>query len=139
MQQLDAVAVELPAWVDNPGDIAAGVREAVGETSLDDIPSGDHDDRQCVRLSMHRQCIGYSGGDDDTRICCDQLDGGGFALLRIPAGDPALDGQIMSLDPPEPRRRLATSSGVRRVSKHARYRCSRFPDSRAGRAPVQQY
>jgi len=45
------------------------VREAVGETSLDDIPSGDHDDRQCVRLSMHRQCIGYSGGDDDTRIC----------------------------------------------------------------------
>jgi hypothetical protein len=83
------------------------VREAVGETSLDDIPSGDHDDRQCVRLSMHRQCIGYSGGDDDTRICRDQLDGGGFALLRIPAGDPALDGQIMSLNPAEPRQRLA--------------------------------
>ena len=82
------------------------MREAVGETSLDDIPSGDHDDRQCVRLSMHRQCIGYSGGDDDTRICRDQLDGGGFALLRIPAGDPALDGQIMSLNPAEPRHRL---------------------------------
>ena len=56
---------------------------------------------------MHRQCIGYSGGDDDTRICRDQLDGGGFALLRIPAGDPALDGQIMSLNPAEPRQRLA--------------------------------
>ena len=82
------------------------MREAVGETSLDDIPSGDHDDRQRARLSMHRQRIGNSGGDDGVEVCRDQLDGGGLALLQIPAGYSALDGQIMSLDPPEPRHRL---------------------------------
>ena len=105
MQQLDALAVELPAKVDDPGDIAAGVREAVGETSFDNIPSGDHDDRHGPRLIMHRQRIGNSAGDDDIRICRDQLDGGGLASLRIPAGYSALDAEVTSLDPAELRHR----------------------------------
>jgi hypothetical protein len=44
VQQLEALAVELSTEVHYPGDIAARVRQAAGETSLDEIPPGNHDD-----------------------------------------------------------------------------------------------
>jgi hypothetical protein len=107
MQQLDALTIELPAEVDDRGDIAARVGQAVGETSLDDTPYGDHDDRHRARLGMDRHRIGNSGGDDDLKICRDQLDGRGFALLPIP---PVIRRSTVRLCPStQPSRAIASS------------------------------
>ena len=104
-QQLEALGVELSAKNHYPGDVGAGMRQTIGEALLYQIRSADNDDRQRPRLSTHRQRIGNSGSDDDIRICRDQLDGGGLASLRIPAGYSALDPEVTSLDPAELRHR----------------------------------
>jgi hypothetical protein len=52
---------------------------------------------------MHRQRIGNSGGDDDVGVYRNRFDGGGLAPLRMPAGYSALDAEVASFDPAEPR------------------------------------
>ena len=124
-QQLEALGVELSAKNHYPGDVGAGMRQTIGEALLYQIRSADNDDRQRPRLSTHRQRIGNSGSDDDIRICRDQLGGGEFAPLGVLAGYPALDGQIMSLDPAEAPHRLVEPVAGKRFSSDDE------PDARA--------
>jgi len=78
------------------------MRQALSEALLYEVRPGNHDDRYRARQGVHRQCVDQAGGDDDIGVCCDQLGGGGLAALRVLAGDAALDGEIVPLNPAEP-------------------------------------
>jgi hypothetical protein len=95
-------AVELSAKHDDPGDVAAGMRRGL-------VP--EHPVRQSRRSArvcqgMHRLRVDYASGDNDIGMCCDQLNGGGFAPLRIFSGHTTFDNEIASLDPAESQHRF---------------------------------
>ena len=116
MQQLKALAVEFCAKSHDPSDITSWSRQAVGEPGLHEVHSGNHDDRYRAGQSMHRQSVDNASGDDDIRVCRDQLGGGSLALLRVLAGHPALDDEIASLDPAEPPHGLIEPGTRKRLS-----------------------
>ena len=75
------------------------MRQGLGEPELHEFRPGNHDDRDRTGQGEHWQRVVDAGGDDDVGVCRDQLGGGDLAPLRVLTGDPAVDGEVASLDP----------------------------------------
>jgi hypothetical protein len=101
LEELQAFAAQLGAAAGQSSDVPAWSRKVRDESSPDGIRNEHEDDGNAAGRLLGRESWGRGGGHDDVDIHADKLGGKPRESTNLPAREPILDGDALTLDVPE--------------------------------------